>query len=157
MNFIFLSFKLSPQTMGRHLPIRSNPHVPSLTHLPYRFCRLLVGCCVLPLNGGYLWPTHVSLFFLMCLFSAPQTGKSAIAPPNPTTGASRGTIGIRGAIGWGHRCSTHRDRGAKPLEGRAWGKQAHKSVTLPYHYLWYHTHPSITIPSYVELFKQSKI
>ena len=55
----------------------------------------------------------------MCLFSAPQIGKPAIAPPNPATGTLRGTIGICGAIGWGHRCSNHGDRGAEPLEGRA--------------------------------------
>ena len=57
--------------------------------------------------------------FSMRLFWAPQTGKPAVAPPNPSTGALCGTIGIRGAIGWGHRCSTHGDRGAEPLEGRA--------------------------------------
>ena len=106
--------------MERRPPIRSNPRVPSLQHLLYHFRQLLVGCCVLPQNGGHLWPTHhVSLIFLMCLFSAPQTGKPAIAPQNPAMGALRRTIGIRGAIGWGHRCSTHGDRGAELLEGRA--------------------------------------
>jgi hypothetical protein len=43
------------------------------------------------------------LYFLKCLCSAPQTREPAIAPPNPTTGALRGTIGSRGAIGWGRR------------------------------------------------------
>jgi len=62
---------------------------------------------------------HPSLCFLMGLFSATQTGKPAIAPPNPTTGALHRTMGISGTIGWGHSCSTHRDREAKPLEGRA--------------------------------------
>jgi len=56
---------------------------------------------------------------LMRLFLATQTGKPATVPPNPTTGALRGIIGIRGAIGWGHHCSTRGDRGANPLEGRA--------------------------------------
>ncbi len=116
----FCSFKLLPQKMEQCPPIRSNPRAPSLQHLLYHFRQLLVGCCVLPLNGGHLWPTHhVSLFFSMCLFLAPQTGKPAIAPPNPTKGAFCRTIGICSAIGWGHCCSTHGDRGEKLLEGRA--------------------------------------
>ena len=117
--FVFLSFKLLPQTMGRCPPIRSNPCAPSLKHLLYRFHRLLVGCCVMPLNCGHLRPTHHVSLFLMCLFLAPKISEPAIASPNPATGALRGTIGIGGAIGWGHRCSTHGDRGAKPLESRA--------------------------------------
>jgi hypothetical protein len=47
----------------------------------------------------------------MCLHWAPQTGKPAIPPPNPTTGALHGTIGSHGAIGWGHRYSAHLERG----------------------------------------------
>jgi hypothetical protein len=39
----------------------------------------------------------------MHLHFTSQTGKPAIAPPNPITGAFRGTIGIQGTIGWGHQ------------------------------------------------------
>jgi hypothetical protein len=50
-----------------------------------------------------------------------QISKPAIAPPNPATGTSRGTIGSQGAIGWGHRCSTHGDRGQSRWRiGRRW-------------------------------------
>ncbi len=47
----------------------------------------------------------------MCLHLVPQTCEPAIAPPNLTTGALRGTIGSRGAIGWGHRYTAHGERG----------------------------------------------
>jgi hypothetical protein len=54
-----------------------------------------------------------SLCFSMGLLPAPQTGKPVIAQPKPTVGASRMTIGSRGAIGWAHHCSTHGDRGQR--------------------------------------------
>jgi hypothetical protein len=41
---------------------------------------------------------------------APQTGEPAIAPPNPTTGALRETIGSRGAIGWWCQKPSHGER-----------------------------------------------
>jgi len=106
--------------MRQRPPTRSKPHAPPLRHPFHRGRNLLVDCCILSLNSGHLRPRpRPSLCFLMDLFLETQTGKPAIAPPNPTTGALRGTIGIGGAIGWGHRCTTHGDRGAKLLEGRA--------------------------------------
>jgi hypothetical protein len=41
---------------------------------------------VLATEGQY---TFIHLFFLMCLYSLPQLGKPAIAPPNLTTGDLR--------------------------------------------------------------------
>ncbi len=102
----------SPQTIGRRHPTRYNSHAPPLQHPSKRGRQLLVDCCLSSLNGSHLRPeSGVSLYFLMCLHLAPQTGEAAIAPPNPTTGAMRGTIGSRGAIGWGHQYSAHRERG----------------------------------------------
>ena len=61
------------------------------------------------------------LSFFMLLFLATLIGKQEIAPPNPTTGALQGTIVSRGAISWGHRCSTHEDRGQSCWRiGRRW-------------------------------------
>ncbi len=108
----FLVLNLSPQTIGRRHPTRYNFHAPPLQHPSKRSRQLLVDCYLSSLNGGHLRPEHgVSLYILMCLHLAPQTGKSAIGPPNPTTGALRGTIGIRGTIGWGHRYTAHGERG----------------------------------------------
>ena len=106
--------------MGR-CPITHSPtHAPPPKHLPYHFRRLSVDCWLsLSICGHLRTRPSPSLCFLMGLFSETQTGKPAIAPPNPTTSTLRGTIGIGNAIGWGNRCSTHGDRGAKPLEGRA--------------------------------------
>jgi hypothetical protein len=102
----------SPQTIGRRHPTRYNSHAPPLQHPSERGRQLLVDCCLSSLNGGHLrLEPGVSLYFLMCLHLAPQTGEPAIAPPNSTTGALRGTIGSRGAIGWGHRYSVHGERG----------------------------------------------
>ncbi len=42
---------------------------------------------------------HVPQYFLIWFHFAPQTGKLAIAPPNPTTDTLRGTIESRGTIG----------------------------------------------------------
>ncbi len=103
---------LSPQTIGCPHPTRYNSHVPPLQHPSERGRQLLVDCCLSSSNGGHLRPEPgVSLYFLMCLHFAPQTGKPAIEPPNPTTGALRGTIGSCGAIGWGHGYTAHGERG----------------------------------------------
>jgi hypothetical protein len=110
---------LSPQMIGRRHPTRYNSHVPPLQHPSEHGRQLLVDCCLSSSNGGQLRPEPgVSLYFLMCLHLAPQTGKLAIAPPNPTTGALRWTIGSRGAIGWGHRYSAHGEREGKAGGGR---------------------------------------
>jgi hypothetical protein len=98
--------------IGCHHPTRYNFHAPPLQHPSERGRQLLVDCCLSSSNGGHLRPEpDVSLYFLMSLHLAPQTGKPAIAPPNLTTGALRGTIGSRGTLGWGHRYSAHRERG----------------------------------------------
>ncbi len=103
---------LSPQTIGRRHPTRYNSHSPPLQHPSERGRQLLVDCCLSSSNGGHLRPEPgVSLYFLVRLHLAPQTGKPAIVPPNPITGALRGTIGSRGAIGWGHRYTAHGERG----------------------------------------------
>ncbi len=103
---------LSPQMIGCYHPTRYNSHAPPLQHPSKRGHQLLVDWCLSSSNSSYLRPEHgISLYFLMCLHLAPQTGKPAIAPPNRTTGALRGTIGSRGAIGWGHRYSAHGERG----------------------------------------------
>jgi hypothetical protein len=103
---------LSPQTIGCRHPTRYNSHAPPLQHPSNCGHQLLVDCCLLSLNGSHLRPEPgVSLYFLMCLHLAPQTGKPAIALPNPTTGVLRGTIGSRGAIGWGRRYTAHGERG----------------------------------------------
>jgi hypothetical protein len=96
--------------IGRRHPTCYNSHAPPLQHPSERGRQLLVDCYLSLSNCGQLRP-GVSLYFLMCLHLAPQTGKPAIAPPNPTTGALRGTIGSRGAIGWGHRYSAHGEKG----------------------------------------------
>ncbi len=102
----------SPQTIGRRHPTRYNSHAPPLQHPSKCGRQLLVDCCLSSLNGGQLRPEPgVSLYFLTCLHLAPQTGKPAIAPPNPATGALRGTRGSRGAIKWGHQYSAHGERG----------------------------------------------
>jgi hypothetical protein len=98
--------------IGWRHPTRYNSHVLPLQHPSERSRQLLVDCCLSSSNGGQLRPEPgLSLYFLMCLHLVPQTGKPAIAPPNPTTGTLRGTIGSRGAIGWGHRYSAHGERG----------------------------------------------
>jgi hypothetical protein len=98
--------------IGRHHPTRYNSYVPPLQHPSERSCQLLVDCCLSSSNGGHLrQEPGAFLYFFMCLHLAPQTGEPAIAPPNPTTGALRWTIGSRGAIGWGHQYTTHRERG----------------------------------------------
>ncbi len=103
---------MSPQTIGCRHPTFYNSHAPPLQHPSEQGRQLLVDCCLSSLNGGHLRPEPgVSLNFLMCLHLVPQTDKPAIAPPNPTTGALRGTIGSSGAIGWGHRYSAHGERG----------------------------------------------
>jgi hypothetical protein len=56
------------------------PHVPTptrlLSNIPfYRGRQLLVDCCVLPINGGHLRPTHhFPLYFLMWFISVFQMG-----------------------------------------------------------------------------------
>ncbi len=103
---------LSPQTIGHRHPTRYNSHAPPLQHSSKRGHQLLVDWCLSSSNSGHLRPEPgISLYFLMCLHLVPQTGKPAIELPNPTTGALRGTIGSRGAIGWGHRYSAHGERG----------------------------------------------
>jgi hypothetical protein len=57
---------------------------------------------------------HIPQYFFMWFHFAPQTGEPAIAPPNPTTGALRRTIGSCGAIGWW--CQ-------KPAHGERWQSQ----------------------------------
>ncbi len=100
-----------PQTIGHRHPTRYNSHAPPLQHPSECGRQLLVYCCLSSSNGGHLRPEPgVSLYFLKCLHLAPQTGEPAIAPPNPTIGALRGTIGSRGTIGWGHRYSVHGER-----------------------------------------------
>jgi hypothetical protein len=98
--------------IGRRHPTRYNSHAPPLQHPSKHGRQLLVDCYLSSSIGGHLRPEPgVSLHYLMCLHLAPQTGEPAIAPPNPTTGALRGTIGSRGAIGWGHQYSVHGERG----------------------------------------------
>ncbi len=97
--------------IGHRHPTRYNSHAPPLQHPSERGHQLLVDCCLSSLNGGHLRPEpSISLYFLVCLHLAPQTGKPAIVPPNPTTGALRGTIGSHGAIGWGHRYTAHEEK-----------------------------------------------
>jgi hypothetical protein len=57
---------------------------------------------------------HIPQYLFMWFHFAPQTGKPAIEPPNTTTGALRGTMGSRGAIGWW--CQ-------KPAHGERWQSQ----------------------------------
>jgi hypothetical protein len=98
--------------IGCRHPTRYNSHVPPLQHPSKRGHQLLVDCCLSSSNGGNLRPeSGISLYFLMCLYLAPQTGEPAIAPPNPTTGTLCGTIGSRCTIGWGHQYSAHGERG----------------------------------------------
>jgi hypothetical protein len=113
---------LSPQTIGRCHPTRYNSYAPPLQQPSEHSHQHLVDCCLSSLNGGHLRPEPgVSLYFLMCLHLAPQTGKPAIAPPNPTTGALPGTIGSRGAIGWRQRYTAHGERGQSWWRvGRQW-------------------------------------
>jgi hypothetical protein len=109
--FIFSSFESPPKSMRQCPPIRSSPRVTPLQHTPYRFCQLLVGCCVLPLNGGHLRPMHhIPQYFFVWFQFAPQTGEPAIAPPNPTMGALHGTIGSHSAIGWWCQKPAHGER-----------------------------------------------
>ena len=116
--FIFLSFQLSPPTMVRLPPIRSNPHTPSLQDLLYRFRWLLVGCCVLTLNGGHLRPMHhVSLFFDVSLFSAPNRQTSHRAAKPEIRRLARDHRDPRRH--WLGTPLLYPYRGQKPLEGRA--------------------------------------
>jgi hypothetical protein len=72
---IFLASNLSPPTIGRRPPTRSDPREPPLQHPFYRSHQLLVDCCVLPINGGYLMPMHhFPLNFLMWFISVSQMG-----------------------------------------------------------------------------------
>ncbi len=99
--FIFHHYNHCPNRCDNVPPTRSNPHAPPLQNPSHLGRQLLFDCCVFQLNGSHLRPIHLYLsIFLMCLHSAPQTGKPAIAPPNPTPGTLRWIIGSRGAIGW---------------------------------------------------------
>ncbi len=105
--FIYIFFhhlNLSPQTIGPRHPTRSNPHAPPLQHPSYHGRQQLFDCCIFQLNGGHLrLRHHFPSIFLMCLHSAPETGKPAIAPPNLNMGNLRWIIGSRGTIGWWRR------------------------------------------------------
>jgi hypothetical protein len=50
---LFFVVPIITQMMGRRLPTRSNPHAPSLQYPSYRYCRILVGCCVFLLSFGH--------------------------------------------------------------------------------------------------------
>jgi hypothetical protein len=71
---IFFASNLSPPTIGRRPPTRSNPRTPPLQQHPfYPGRQLLVDCCVLPINGGHLRPMHhFPLYFLMWFISVSQ-------------------------------------------------------------------------------------
>ncbi len=72
---VFFALNLSPPTIGRRPPTRSNPPAPPLQHPFYRGRQLLVDCCVLPINGGHLRPMHhFPLYFLMWFISVSQMG-----------------------------------------------------------------------------------
>jgi len=109
---IFPSCKSLPQTMGRRPPIRSIPRAPPLQRPPHLCLRLLVGCCVSPLNGGHLRPMHhVPLYFLMWPHFAPELGEPAVASPNPTQRVCPGPIGSGGTKSRGCGGCCHGDRG----------------------------------------------
>ena len=55
---LFPSFKSSPQTMGRHPPIRSNPQIRRATHLAIRS---YVGTKSYQFLSGYFFPHHTLL------------------------------------------------------------------------------------------------
>jgi hypothetical protein len=117
--------------IGHRHPTHYNSNAPPLQHPSERGRQLLVDCCLSSSNGGQLRPEPcVSLYFLMCLHLAPQIGNPAIAPPNPTTGALRGTRGSRGAIGWGHRYSAHGERGQSRWRV-GWQPNIGKNISYP--------------------------
>jgi hypothetical protein len=72
---IFFPLNLSPPTIGRRPPTRSNPHAPPLQDPFYRGRQLLVDCCVLPINGSHLrLMHHFPLHFLMWFILVSQMG-----------------------------------------------------------------------------------
>jgi hypothetical protein len=94
-NFVFIFVQRSvhrPKQWCGITPTRSVKVARPPEYPPHRDHGLLVGCCMPSSNGGHLSPEpRPSLCFLMRLFSAPQTGKPVITPPNPTMGALSGT------------------------------------------------------------------
>jgi hypothetical protein len=72
---ICFASNLSPPTIERCPPTRSNPCAPPLQHPFYRGRQLLVDFCVLLINGGHLRPMHhFPLYFLMWFISVSQMG-----------------------------------------------------------------------------------
>jgi hypothetical protein len=65
--------------MGRCLPTRSNPRVPSLQYLSYCYHQFLVGCCVFLLSFGHKANSlPVSLIFEGSLYGAQNRGTNRI-------------------------------------------------------------------------------
>ncbi len=70
----------TPQTMGHCPPTHSTLAAPPIIPPIYRSRQLLVGCCMLLLNGGHLWPRPWPyLCFSIGLVLAPQSTEPAMA------------------------------------------------------------------------------
>ena len=98
--------------MGRCPPTRFPAHTPPPKHIPYHFRRLSVDCWLQSSNGGHLRPRpRPSLYYLMGLFSAPQTREQMMASANPTPRAFPGPIGSGGTTSWVRGGCCRGDRG----------------------------------------------
>jgi hypothetical protein len=98
--------------MGQCPPTRSPTDAPPPKHISYHFRRLSVDCWLQSSNGGHLRPRpRPSLYYLMGLFSAPQTREQTMASANPAPRAFPGPIGSGGTMSWVRGGCCHGDRG----------------------------------------------
>ena len=120
-SLIFLPFYLVTPNNGTTLLHTIQPGCTSSPTSPLSWLPTF-DCYVLPLNGHHLRPRPcLPLYFLMGLALVPQTGEPTVAPSNMMAHTLRKPIpiGSGGAMSWWCSLPTHRERGLKPVEGRA--------------------------------------
>ena len=96
---------------GVTLPLRLPLVPPPLQILTCHQRQLWVDCCVPSSNKGHQRPRHHPSLFFMRFFLMQKTREGTMVAPNPTVRALHGPMGSRSTMSWGHRCSTHGDKG----------------------------------------------
>jgi len=100
-------------------PMQSNLVAPLLKNAFFRGRQLSDDRCMFLLNRNHLRPTPISsLYFLMGVCLAPQTGEPTASSAHPASDALRGYFGSHHDMSWWHRWPT------MEVEGKATGGKA---------------------------------
>ena len=109
---LFFYAQFNSPNDGVTLPLHLLLITPPLQLLTCYQCHLWVDCCIASWNGSNLRPRpSLKLLIFNDVCVGTKTMEPVIALPHPMPGTLHGPMGSHGAMGWGHRYSTHRDKG----------------------------------------------